>query len=220
MKATIYTNKGEKSGEIDLPEEIFGLRYNSDLVHQVVTSIRANARTGTAHAKDRSEVAGGGKKPWKQKGTGRARHGSTRSPIWRKGGVTHGPRNDKNYSQKINRKMGAAALFSALSQKLRDGELVFIDSLSLGAPKTKDAKSILSGISNIKGCEKLANRRNNAAVIASPSVSDAVTKSFRNIGSVVAISLQNMSVEDVLTKKFVIIESPKEAIEFLSSKLK
>lgn len=220
MKATIYTVKGEKSGEIDLPEAVFGLRYNADLVHQVVTAMRANARTGTAHAKDRSEVAGGGKKPWKQKGTGRARHGSTRSPIWRKGGVTHGPRTDKDYSQKINKKMRVAALFSALSQKMRDGEVIFVDSLNISAPKTKDAKSILDGISSVKGYEKLSARRNNAAVIATPAISEAVSKSFRNMGNVAAVSLSEMNVEDVLTKKFVVIASPKESVELLSAKLK
>jgi large subunit ribosomal protein L4 len=220
MKATIYSIKGDKAGEIDLPEAIFGQSFNADLVHQVVTSIRANARTSTAHAKDRSEVSGGGKKPWKQKGTGRARHGSSRSPIWRKGGVTHGPRNEKDYSQKINKKMRVAALFCVLSQKLRDGEVVFVDSLSFDVPKTADAKKALVGISKVQGLEALATRRRNAALLATPALTETTSKSFRNIGAVEAIDIREINVEDVLTKKFVVIASPKESVDFLASKMK
>jgi large subunit ribosomal protein L4 len=220
MKATIYSIKGDKAGEIDLPESIFGQSFNADLIHQVVTSIRANARTSTAHAKDRSEVSGGGKKPWKQKGTGRARHGSNRSPIWRKGGVTHGPRNDKDYSQKINKKMRVAALFSVLSQKLRDGEVVFVDTLSFETPKTADAKKALVGLSKVQGFEALATRRRNAALLATPTLNETTTKSFRNIGAVETIDIREINVEDVLTKKFVVIASPKESVDFLASKIK
>ena len=117
MEAKIYNQKGEIARTINLPEEVFGVKWRSDLVHQVVEGMRSNARSGTAHAKDRSEVRGGGKKPWKQKGTGRARHGSSRSPIWIGGGVTHGPLKDKNYKRKISQKMRVEALFSVLSRK-------------------------------------------------------------------------------------------------------
>jgi large subunit ribosomal protein L4 len=109
-----------------------------------VHAITANARAGTADTKGRDEVRGGGKKPWKQKGTGRARHGSSRSPIWKGGGVTHGPLAEKNYKQKVNKKMAGKALAVALSAKLRDGELLFVEALGFGkTPKTKDAAEIV-----------------------------------------------------------------------------
>jgi ribosomal protein L4 len=110
MTHTVYTTDGKQKGTIDLPDTIFAQKWNADLVHQVATSIMSNARAATAHTKDRGEVSGGGKKPWKQKGTGRARHGSSRSPIWVGGGVAHGPRNDKSYTKKINAKMKVKAL--------------------------------------------------------------------------------------------------------------
>src|SRR3989338_10320201 len=104
MEGTIYNQKGKESGKISLPEAVFGLKWNADLVHQVVVSMESSARTPVAHAKNRGDVRGGGKKPWRQKGTGRARHVSIRSPIWVGGGVAHGPRSEKNYARKINRK--------------------------------------------------------------------------------------------------------------------
>src|SRR5437870_3990089 len=109
MESTIYTSEGKKKGVITLPDNVFGVAWNDALMHQVVTSMEANARTPVAHVKTRGEVRGGGKKPWQQKGTGRARHGSIRSPIWKGGGVTHGPLKEKNYSRAIPKKMRAKA---------------------------------------------------------------------------------------------------------------
>src|SRR5882724_8931234 len=143
MESIIYNVQGKETGKITLPESIFGLPWNADLVHQVVVAMQANARQNVAHTKDRGEVRGGGKKPWQQKGTGRARHGSSRSPIWKGGGVTHGPRNDKIYARKINRAARQKALLVVLSRKYRDGELTFVDSLSFDTPKAKMAKDFL-----------------------------------------------------------------------------
>ncbi len=120
LEATIYNQKGASAGSITLPKSVFGAKWSADLVHQVVVAMQANQRSGTAHTKDRSEVRGGGKKPWAQKGTGRARHGSSRSPIWVGGGVTFGPRTEKDYSQKINKKMANKALGVLLSKKMKD----------------------------------------------------------------------------------------------------
>src|SRR6202161_3452071 len=128
MKTDIYNIEGKKAGSVELPESVFGVAWNDSLMHQVVTSMQDNARTNVAHTKNRGDVRGGGKKPWAQKGTGRARHGSIRSPIWCGGGVTHGPRNEKDFSRAIPKKMRAKALYIALSRKLRDGQIIFIES--------------------------------------------------------------------------------------------
>src|SRR3989338_14679 len=139
----IFSMAGKKVGSIALPESIFGAPWRSDLVHQVTTGMQANLRQNRAHTKDRAEVSGGGKKPWKQKGTGQARHGSSRSPIWRHGGITFGPRAERNYSEKINKKMRISALLSVLSQKAKDGEIILVDQLAFAGPKTKDAMNVL-----------------------------------------------------------------------------
>jgi len=121
MEATIYNTSGKLMGKIRLPGDVFGLPWNADLVHQVVTSLQTSRRKPYAHVKTRGEVRGGGRKPWKQKGTGRARHGSTRSPIWVGGGVTHGPRNEKNFERKVSKKMKTKALYTILSAKYFNG---------------------------------------------------------------------------------------------------
>src|SRR5271156_592944 len=137
MNADVYNLQNEKVGTMELPAEVFGTKWSPTLVKQVLEAQLANARSPWAHTKGRGEVRGGGKKPWAQKGTGRARHGSTRSPIWVGGGKAHGPRKERDYSQKVNKKMKRVALFSALSKKVKDGEFKVFESLVLSAPKTK-----------------------------------------------------------------------------------
>lgn len=211
MEAKIYNMQGKEAGTIDLPESIFGLSWNADLMHQVVTSMQANARPNVAHTKGRGEVRGGGRKPWKQKGTGRARHGSRRSPIWRGGGVTHGPRSEKDYSKKINRSMRRKALLVALSRKFKDGELLFVDKVETAAPKTKQAKEILAAFS--------IQKKKNALLLVLPERHAPTIKSFRNFGNVEVSPVGDLNPVSVLGKKFIMIANPKSALETLSKKI-
>ena len=144
MSTDLYNQEYKKVGTVTLPDSLFNAKWNPDLVHQVVVAYEANTRKVIAHTKDRSEVRGGGKKPWKQKHTGRARHGSSRSPIWSGGGVTHGPRNERDFSKKINKKMRQGALASVLSKKLKEEEVAIVDSLAFDSRKTKDVASMLA----------------------------------------------------------------------------
>ena len=161
-EAKVYNTEGKEVGTYKLPESIFALPWNGDLVHQVVVAMEGNARTPVAHTKGRGEVRGGGKKPWRQKGTGRARHGSSRSPIWKGGGVTHGPLKEKSYERKINKKMRIKALYTVLSRKAKDGEIILLDTLSFDTPKSKQAKEPMLSLSGIKGL-KAIQKKNNAA---------------------------------------------------------
>lgn len=218
LDATIFSMKGASTGTIALPTELFGVQWNADLVHQVVTGLQANARPTTAHTKFRGEVRGGGKKPWKQKGTGRARHGSTRSPIWKGGGVTHGPRAEKDYSVKINKKMRAAALVSLLSRKFRDGEVIFVDSFAMKTPKTADAKSALIALEKAATATGLNGKQANAALIAFASKDVNTEKSFRNIGNVSSDEVRNLNAADVANAKYIIIENPSVSLPVLSAR--
>lgn len=220
LTAPVYDAKGKEVRTIDLPEEFFGARFNESLVHQVVVSMEANARVTLAHVKGRGDVRGGGKKPWKQKGTGRARHGSRRSPIWVGGGVTHGPTNERNFSKKINKKMRIAALASVLSAKLADGEVLFVESLDFNEPKTSTAREALTALSKAKGFEALKDRRNNAALIALPGRDENAEMSFRNMGNVAVVETRNLNPVALLAYRYVIIVNPDAALEVLTERTK
>ncbi len=213
----VYTAAGKKKGTVTLPEQIFNVTWNDSLMHQVVTSMQDNARPTVAHVKDRGEVRGGGKKPWKQKGTGRARHGSSRSPIWVGGGITHGPRKEKDYSRAIPKKMRAKALAMALSKKVADGEVIFVDTFGLETPKTATAKKTL-GLLEKAGFEKLGKRKN-AAVVAFSEQSAAGEKSFRNIGNITTALVRNLNPVTVLGARYLIIENPEGAVAVLSARI-
>lgn len=219
MEAKIYNQKGSESGKISLPEDIFGVAFNKDLVHDVVTSLLSSARTPVAHVKTRGEVRGGGKKPWKQKGTGRARHGSTRSPIWVGGGVTHGPRNEKNYDRKVNKKAKAKAFACVLSKKFKDGEILFVESLSYAAPKTKEAKVTLENFAKIKGFEKILSKRKNSAILSTFAKDKNIEKSFGNFANIEVTESRNVNILDVLNKKYLVIERPAESLAILEKRL-
>lgn len=219
MKTVVYDTKGKEVNQVELPESVFGVDWNADLVHQVITSMQTNARTPIAHTKNRGEVSGTGKKPWKQKGTGRARHGSRRSPIWVGGGVAHGPRNDKNFDRKVNKKMKAKALYTILSRKLKEGEVLLVNDISFSEPKTKEAREILTSLSKIKGFETLSTKRKNAAYVATDDKDVNSAKSFANIGSVKLDEIRNLNPVEVLSYKYLIIENPEKSVAVLANKL-
>jgi large subunit ribosomal protein L4 len=222
MEAKVYSQRGEELKSVKLPEKIFGLPWNikaERLVHQVMVSMMGNQRTPVAHTKTRGEVSGSGIKPWRQKGTGRARHGSRRSPIWVGGGVSGGPRNDKNFSTKINKKMKTKALFAVLSQKFKDGEVVFLGDLALRVPKTKEAKSVINSLSKIKGFDTLTKKKN-AAFIALPEKNEETLKSFRNFGNLEIGQVKDLNVLDLLQYKYLIMADPEKSITILSARLK
>lgn len=219
MKTDIYTLEGKKAGSVELPESVFGVAWNDSLMHQVVTSMQDNARTPVAHTKGRADVRGGGIRPWRQKGTGRARHSSIRSPIWRGGGVTHGPLKQKTYAREIPKKMRAKALYMALSKKLKDGEVLFIESLGFKEPKTAAARKALTALASVKGFEKLSTKRVNAGLLALAEKNFAAEKSFRNIGSITTMDIRNLNPVQVMKAKYILIENPAESLAIIAKRL-
>lgn len=219
LETKTYSKEGKEVGTVQLPNHVFGVSWNADLVHQVVVAQQANARTQTTHAKDRSAVRGGGRKPWRQKGTGRARHGSRRSPIWRGGGVTHGPLNTKNYTKAVPKKMRTKALAITLSRKQRDKELLFVETLAFSEPSTKEAKETLAALGRIKGFEGMANKKTNAVLMVVPEHDSSIKKSFRNFGNVAVEEARNLSPLDVLSYNRVIITDPNKSLSVLGSRI-
>jgi large subunit ribosomal protein L4 len=219
MKSTIYTREGAEKGEVTLPESVFGAVWNADLVHEVVVGMQANAREGTAHTKDRSEKRGGGRKPWRQKGTGRARHGSRRSPIWTGGGVTFGPRSEKDYSVKINKKVRAKAFATVMSKKLADNEVIFVETLAMDEPKAKDAKATIAALAKGSGNDSLATKRKNAALVVLSDRNLATEKSFRNFGNIEVAQAKDINPVDLLTYKYVVVSDPNVAVEIFAARM-
>lgn len=215
MEAKIFDQKGKETGTVNLPEKVFAAKWRADLVHQVVESMRSNKRAGTADTKVRGEVRGGGKKPWKQKGTGRARHGSIRSPIWVGGGVTHGPLAEKNYKRKISKSMKAQALFSVLSRKLKDGEIIFVDSLEMKEIKTKPALEVVKNIAKANGWKTLKSK---AVLTALSGRNEKAEKSFRNLPEIEIAFVKNLNPLDVLNHKYLVMENPAESVKFLETR--
>ncbi len=218
MTAPLYNQEGKTIGEITLPAPLFEKKWNPDLVHRVALAMLSNARMPVAHSKDRGEVRGGGKKPWKQKGTGRARHGSTRSPIWIGGGVTHGPRNERNYTLKVNKRERRAALLTALSQKARDNEVIFVDALSISKGKTRSAAAILRSLAQATAYKELVYKKGNRALIAIPAREESVVRAFRNIPVVQTETVQNLSVADLLAYKYLVIINPEASFKVMIEK--
>jgi len=220
MELPIFSMEGKKVGSIALPKSIFGVQWRSDLVHQVTTAMQANLRQNRAHTKDRSEVSGGGKKPWSQKGTGQARHGSSRSPIWRHGGITFGPRNARDYGEKINKKMRIGALLSVLSRKAKENEIILVDTFSFTEPKTSNAKTVIEKLAKGAGTAELVTKKKNTALIALASYNKNTTKSFSNFGNMTTEEMRSLNPVDVLTHKYLIIENPEIAFKLLTARTK
>lgn len=201
MKGDLYNWKNEKVGEVELPASVFGVAWKEALVAQVLTAQLANLRRPWASAKDRSEVSGGGKKPWRQKGTGRARHGSIRSPLWRGGGKAHGPISGRDYSQKINKKMRRVALLSLLSRKLKDGEVKFFDTLEIEAAKTKNLAALL------KNTAKLKKNSKKYDVLFVPDVENKkIFRAASNLQKTAVLSPEALNVYEILNHKNVFID--------------
>jgi large subunit ribosomal protein L4 len=219
MKQTVYSQDGSTADSITLPESVFGHSFNADLVHEVVVAMQGNARAGTAHTKDRGEVSGTGKKPWRQKGTGRARHGSQRSPIWTGGGVTFGPRNEKNFSRKINKKVKAKALANVLSRKLSDQEIVFVDKLSFAEPKTREAKEFIATLARATERPDLATKPTNAVLLILPERDETTEKSFQNFNNLAVMQAKDVNSLDLLTYKYVVVSDAPAVVEALTSRV-
>ena len=215
METKIYNQKGVEAGKIELPAKVFGAKWRADLVHQVVEGMRSNKRAGTADTKGRGEVRGGGRKPWKQKGTGRARHGSSRSPIWVGGGVTHGPLAEKNYKRTITKSMRAQALFSVLSKKFKDKEILFVDSLEMSEAKTKSAKEVMKNLAKTSKWKIIENAKKPKILVALSGRNEKIEKSFRNLPQLEIVFLKNLNPLDVLNYRYLLIENPADSVKFL-----
>ncbi|MFZ6035756.1 MAG: 50S ribosomal protein L4 [Patescibacteria group bacterium] len=190
----VYNQTGSKVGDVTLEDTLFNVKVKPLVVQQAIRTIQANRRQPIAHTKDRSDVRGGGKKPWRQKGTGRARHGSSRSPLWIGGGVTFGPTKERNFSLKMNRKAKRAALFMGLTDKAQDKKIVVLDTLSLPSIKTKMLADML---------KKLPVKK--TVLLILPSVDQAVIKSARNIPSLTTIQASSLNIEAILKHEYMLL---------------
>ena len=212
IKVDLYTKTGKSKSGVELPEALFSLPWNESLVHQVVEGINSNERKGNAKTKGRSEVSGGGRKPFKQKGTGRARAGSIRSPIWRGGGITFGPDGVKDYGKSINKKMRTKAFFTVLSKKVRDNSLNFINEIKIDKPSTKDAYSIIQKI-----CDENKGKKNICTIVSSTN-DNVIKKSFGNIKGVTFLTLDTFNTKDAFKSRSIFFINPEETLTHLNKR--
>lgn len=202
MEAKIYNQQADVQRTLELPARIFDVAVRPDVMLQVAQAQLANQRQPIAHTKGRGDVRGGGKKPWRQKGTGRARHGSIRSPLWKGGGVTFGPTNEKNYTKKVNVKMARKALAMALAGKAKTGQLAVIDKLVLTSRKTKEMSAILRVLSGIlSGASSQAKSALPSTLVITPShkESEALMRSVSNLPRVEIIEARNVNALMILS---------------------
>ncbi|MFC1621949.1 50S ribosomal protein L4 [Patescibacteria group bacterium] len=205
MKVSVKDQKGKKIEEITLKKEVFGVEMNQALLTQYIRVFLANQRQGTSSAKTRAEISGGGKKPWKQKGTGRARAGSSRSPLWRHGGITHGPK-PKSWRLEMPKKMKKLVMKVALSQKAKEKEITVLDKLTFKKPSTKDMAAMFKKL-KLEGKSILVVKEKN----------ESVAKSARNIPEVTTALVSNVNAFEIIKNKNVIFT--KNALKDLEKKL-
>lgn len=220
MKANIYTIEGKVLKTLDLPETVFGAEWNPDLVAQVVNAQASNRRAGTAHTKNRGEVIGSRRKPWQQKGTGRARHGDAQSPLWKGGGVTFGPRNDKNYKKVVPKMMKVKALYSLLSAKYKDGKVLFVETLSTPDGKTKSADVIMKNLAGVEGFKTLCYKKPNNVYVTVKKGADMEKRAFRNLPYMTLHNMDDLNPLDIANSRYLVIANPEETLEYLSAKIK
>jgi large subunit ribosomal protein L4 len=199
VKLDVKTAAGGEAGVVEVPDDLFGIEPNTAVMHQVVTAQLAAARSGTHSTKTRAEVAGGGAKPWRQKGTGRARQGSIRAPHWRGGGVAHGPK-PRDYRQRTPKKMIKLALRSALSDRAAEGKVLVVDEWGITEPRTKDAIELMATLGL-----RTAGERDARVLLVLERDEDAVWKSFRNLGERVQIVIPDeLNTYDVLVNDWLV----------------
>lgn len=205
-KVSVYTKEGVKTEQtVDLPAKMWEIKLSPELVHQAVVVHRANGREAIAHTKTRGEVRGGGRKPWKQKGTGNARQGSIRSPLWVGGGITFGPRSDRNFTLAMNKKAKKKALFMVLSNKLAHDKLVVVDALDFTTPKTKLVAGMVAKLPP----------KGKASVIVLSKTESTIARAVRNIPKINALAAKSLNVYDLLHKDWLIVS--KAALEEMHS---
>ena len=198
LKTNVYDMSGKLVGEIELSEAVFGITPNESVVHDAVKNHLANKRQGTQSALTRAEVSGGGRKPWRQKGTGRARQGSTRAPQWTHGGIVFAPK-PRSYSYVLNKKVKRLAMKSALSAKAAAGEIIVIDSIKMDSIKTKDFRAFLTAV-----------KADGKSLVVTPAKDEVIVKSARNIPGVVTSMANLINVYDILNAKYLVLD--KEAL--------
>mgnify|MGYP001009495663 FL=1 len=202
MKVSVYNQKGEVTKEVELNDQIFGQKFNSRFIHQIYIKILKNRRQPIASTKDRSEVRGGGRKPWPQKGTGRARHSSIRSPLWKGGGVTFGPRQkERNFKNKINKKEKKIALSQILSQKLKDKEIIILEDLKIEKSKTKEIYSLLNNL-----IKKEKGKPLKKAILLIESKDKEIKRISRNIPSLKVMTVESIDLLELLNYKYLILK--------------
>lgn len=202
MKYPVFDKKGNQVHEANLNNAIFGLEVKQHVVHEAYVAQISNSREAIADTKDRSEVRGGGKKPWRQKGTGRARHGSSRSPIWSGGGVTFGPTSDRNFSKKINKQVRRQAILMMLSDKVKGNKLVVVDDLKLASAKTKEMNQMLSVLVKER---KADGKKMPSVLVATEIINKDTARAARNLSYSNILAVVNLNVGDLLKNEYLVL---------------